>query len=153
MSTISRYRRTKEEQRNDEHKQKGIFQNISLRRAALAVSGACGQVSRAEAAIDGQITGVCLYVPTLGNATDFVELMNKNARGDWTVHPLTGTLMDNYFKTRSLYEDAKGKANTFVGVVDPATFAIVHEAIVDSSGSFHYITYEDRNRVIFSAQL
>lgn len=132
---------------------RAFFKTFLSAGAALVVSGAGGQVSRAEASIQGQITGVCLYVPSLGKASDFVELMNQNARGDWTVHPLTGTLTDNYFKTRNLYEDARGTANTFVGVVDPATFAIVHEAIVDSSGSFHYITYEDRNRVTFSVQL
>ena len=132
---------------------RGFFKTFISAGAALAVTGACGQATRAEAQGRGEITGICLYVPSLGKASDFVELMNHNARGDWTVHPLVGTLTENYFKTRSLYEDAKGKANTFVGVVDPATFAIVHEAIVDSSGSFHYVTYEDRNRVTFSVQL
>jgi len=134
---------------------RAFFKTFLSAGAALAVSGAGGQVNRAEAETHGEITGICLYVPSLGKASDFVELMNKNARGDWTVHPLTGTLTDYYFKTRSLYQDAKdqGKANTFVGVVDPASFAIVHEAIVDCSGCFHYITYEDRNRVTFSVQL
>ena len=92
-------------------------------------------------------------MPSLGKASEFVDFMNKNAPGTWTVHPLQGTLIENYFTTRNLYEDARGTANTFVGVVDPATFAIVHEAIVDSSGSFHYITYEERNRITFSAQM
>ncbi len=132
---------------------RAFFKTFLSAGAALAVSGTVGQTRQADASTQGQIKGVCLFVPTLGKATDFVDLMNKNARGDWTVHPLTGSLTDNYFTTRSLYEDAKGTANTFVGVVDPATFAIVHEAIVDCSGCFHYITYEDRNRVTFSVQL
>jgi len=130
-----------------------FFKTFLSAGAVFAVSGTGVQASQAEAAIYGQITGVCLFVPSLGKANDFVEMMNKNAPGSWTVHPLTGSLTDSYFKTRDLYEEAKGTANTFVGVVDPATFAIVHEAIVDCSGCFHYITYEDENRVTFSAQL
>ena len=132
---------------------RAFFKTFLSAGAALAASGAGGQASRAEAAVAGEIKGVCLFVPSLGKAGDFVELMNRNAKGDWTVHPLTGTLTDHYFTTKSLFEDAKGKANTFVGVVDPATFAIVHEAIVDCRGCFHYITYEDQNRVTFSVQL
>jgi hypothetical protein len=132
---------------------RAFFKTFLSAGAALAVSGAGGQVSRAETATHGQIIGVCLYVPSLGKASDFVEMMNKNAPGSWVVHPLNGSLNDHYFTTRNLFEEARGNANTFVGVVDPATFAIVHEAIVDCCGCFHYITYEDRNRVTFSAQL
>ncbi len=132
---------------------RGFFKTFLSAGAALAATGAGGQASRAEAAVKGEIVGVCLFVPSLGKASDFVELMNNNARGDWTVQPLTGSLSDHYFQTKALYEDARGKANTFVGVVDPATFAVVHEAIVDCCGSFHYISYEDSNRVTFSAQL
>lgn len=130
-----------------------FFKTFLSAGAALAVSGAGVQTRQAEASVQEQIKGVCLFVPTLGNATDFVEMMNHNAPGSWTAHPLTGSLAEHYFTTRNLYEEAKGTANTFVGIVDPATFAIVHEAIVDCCGSFHYITYEDRNRVTFSVQL
>lgn len=119
----------------------------------MAVSGTGAHPCRAELATSESIRGVCLFVPSLGKAGDFVELMNKNAPGAWTVHPLEGSLTDHYFTTKSLYEEAKGAANTFVGVVDPATFAVVHEAIVDSSGSFHYINYEESNRITFSVQL
>ncbi|ABB32353.1 twin-arginine translocation pathway signal [Geobacter metallireducens RCH3] len=133
---------------------RGFFKQIFTAVAAVAATGATAAAPRrAEASVAGQIKGVCLYVPSLGKATDFVEMMNKNAPGSWTVHPLTGSLSEHYFTTRNLYEEARGSANTFVGVVDPATFAIVHEAIVDCGGSFHYTTYEDRNRVTFSAQL
>jgi hypothetical protein len=132
---------------------RAFFKTFFSAGAALSFSGAVAQTRRAEASIHGQINGVCLFVPRLGKASDFVEMMNKNAPGSWVVHPLTGSLTENYFKTRDLYEEAKSTANTFVGVVDPATFAIIHEAIVDSSGSFHYITYEDRDRVTFSVQL
>jgi len=132
---------------------RAFFKTFLSAGAALAVSGTGGHARQAEAAIPGQIIGVCLYVPRLGKASEFVEMMNRNAPGSWTVHPLDGSLSDHYFATRNLYEEARGSANTFVGVVDPATFAIVHEAIVDCCGSFHYITYEDRNRVTFSAQL
>jgi len=132
---------------------RAFFKTFFSAGAALAVSGGVSQPRQAEAAIKGQIIGVCLYVPSLGKASDFVELMNTNARGDWTVHPLTGSLTDRYFKTKDLYEGARGTANTFVGAVDPGSFAVVHEAIVNSGGSFHYITYEERNRVTFSAQL
>lgn len=133
---------------------RGFFKQVFMAGAALAATGMGAATPRkAEASVLEQIKGVCLYVPSLGKASDFVEMMNKNAPGSWKVHPLTGTLTDNYFKTRDLYEEARGSANTFVGVVDPATFAIVHEAIVDCGGCFHYITYEDRNRVTFSVQL
>ena len=130
-----------------------FFKTFLAAGAALAVSGTGTGPRRAEAATAESIKGICLFVPSLGKASEFVDFMNKNAPGTWTVHPLQGTLIENYFTTRNLYEDARGTANTFVGVVDPATFAIVHEAIVDSSGSFHYITYEERNRITFSAQM
>jgi hypothetical protein len=132
---------------------RAFFKTFLSAGAALAVSGTSSTTRPAEAAVQGQIKGVCLFVPTLGKAGDFVELMNTNAPGSWTVHPLEGSLNDHYFTTRNLYEDAKVSANTFVGVVDPATFAVVHEAIVDCGGCFHYITYEERNRITFSAQL
>lgn len=130
-----------------------FFKTFLSAGAALAVSGSGSQIRQAEAAIPAKITGVCIYVPSLGKASDFVEMMNKNAPGNWTAHALKGTLTENYFTTRRLYEDARSTANTFVGVVDPASFAVIHEAIVDSSGSFHYITYQDSNRITFSAQL
>jgi len=133
---------------------RGFFKHVFAAGAALAATGmGATQPRKAEASVHEQIKGVCLFVPTLGKAGDFVEMMNTNAPGSWTVHPLTGSMTDYYFTTRRLYEEAKENANTFVGVVDPATFAIVHEAIVDCSGCFHYITYEDRNRVTFSVQL
>ena len=133
---------------------RGFFKQVFTAVAALAATGATAAAPRkAEASVPGQIKGVCLYVPSLGKASDFVEMMNRNAPGSWTVHPLTGSLNDHYFAARNFYEEARGSANTFVGVVDPATFAIVHEAIVDCGGSFHYTNYEDRNRVTFSVQL
>lgn len=133
---------------------RGFFKQVFTAVAALAATGATTAAPRkAEASVPGQIKGLCLYVPSLGKASDFVEMMNRNAPGSWTVHPLSGSLGDNYFTTRALYEEARLNANTFVGVVDPATFAIVHEAIADCGGSFHYTNYEDRNRVTFSVQL
>ena len=132
---------------------RGFFKAIFTAGAALAVSQIGSQTGKAEAVNHGRIIGVCLYVPSLGKACEFVDAMNKNAPGDWTAHPLRGEMMDCYLETKGLYEEARGKANTFVGVVDPATFAIVHEAIADSGGSFHYVTYEERNRVTFSAQV
>lgn len=133
---------------------RGFFKQIFAAGATLAATGmTAGLPGKADASVHGQIKGVCLFVPTLGKASDFVEMMNNNAPGDWAVHSLDGTISDHYFTTRNLFEEARGSANTFVGVVDPATFAVVHEAIVDCLGSFHYITYEDRNRVTFSVQL
>lgn len=133
---------------------RGFFKQIFTAGAALAATGMTAATPRtAEAALPGQIKGICLYVPTLGKASDFVEMMNTNAPGSWTAKPLTGSLTEHYFTTRNLFEEARSRANTLVGVVDPATFAVVHEAIVDSGGTFHYITFEDRNRVTFSVQL
>ncbi len=132
---------------------RAFFKTFFSAGAALVVSGAGNTARPVEAAVRGQITGVCLYVPSLGKAGEFVELMNTNAPGNWTVHPLKGTLTDRYFTTKSLYEEAKGSANTFVGAVDPGSFAVVQAAIFDSGGTFHYITYEERNRITFSAQL
>lgn len=133
---------------------RGFFKQIFTAGAAVVATGIATATPRqAEAAVPGQIKGICLYVPTLGKASDFVEMMNTNAPGSWTARPLTGSLTEHYFDTRNLYEEARGTANTLVGVVDPATFAVVHEAIVDANGSFHYITFEDRNRVTFSVQL
>jgi hypothetical protein len=130
-----------------------FFRNIFLTGAALAVTGKGPLPRQAEAADRGRIRGICLYVPTLGRANEFVELMNRNAPGDWQAHPLEGSLNERYFRTRDLYARARGEMNTFVGVVDPASFSIIHEAVVDSDGGFHYVTYEERNRVTFSARL
>jgi hypothetical protein len=130
-----------------------FFKKFLVAGAALAVAGTGTAPRSAMASTHETIKGVCLYVPSLGKASEFVELMNRNASGDWTVLPLQGTMTELYFQTREFYEDARSRANTFVGVVDPASFAIVHEAIVDSGGSFYYVTYEERNRVTFSAQL
>lgn len=132
---------------------RGFFKTVLGAGAALAVTGNVASPGRAEAATRNGVKGVCLFVPTLGKAADFVEMMNNSAPGDWSVHPIEGTLTESYFRTKSLYEEAKAKANTFVGVVDPATFAVIHEAVVDSGGSFHYVTYEESNRVTFSALL
>lgn len=132
---------------------RGFFKSVFAAGAALVASGAAVAPRPAQASVQTQITGVCLFVPSLGRASEFVDLMNTNAPGNWTVHALQGSLIEHYFTTRNLFEEARGSANTFVGVVDPATFAIVHEAIVDSGGIFHYITHEDRNRVTFSVQL
>ena len=133
---------------------RGFFKQVFAAGAALAATGmGAAKPRNAEASVGEKITGVCLFVPSLGKASEFVEMMNKNAPGNWTVHPLTGPLTERYFKTKNLYEEAKVKANTFVGAVDPGSFAVIHAAIVDSGGSFHYITYEERNRVTFSAQL
>lgn len=121
--------------------------------AALAVSGTGIQSHRAEAAEPCRISGICLYVPSLGKASDFVELMNKSAPGDWQVKALEGSLDDRYFQTRELYKQARNQVNTLVGVVDPASFTIIHEAVVNSGGSFHYVTYEERGRVTFSVRL
>lgn len=130
-----------------------FFKTVFTAGAALAASGVATQTGTAEAVIPCRIKGVCLFVPSLGKANDFVEEMNHRAPGEWTAHPLKGEMMDWYLETKNLYEQAKTSANTFVGVVDPATFGVVHEAIVDSGGSFHYVKYEERNRVTFSAQL
>jgi hypothetical protein len=133
---------------------RAFFKTVFSAGAALAASGTGSLALKAEAAGKGEIDGICLYVPTLGKASEFVELMNRNAPGKWSVQPLQGTLTDCYFTTREMYQQARdGKSNTFVGVVDPATFAVIHEAVADSGGSFHYVTYEERNRVTFSAQV
>ncbi len=132
---------------------RGFFRTVLTAGAALAASGMGSRTSSAEAATQGEIRGVCLYVPSLGKAEEFVEMMSKNAPGNWRAHPLQGAITDSYLETRNLYEEARETANTLVGVVDPATFAIIHEAIVDSGGSFYYVTYEDRNRVTFSVQV
>jgi len=130
-----------------------FFKTFLSAGAALVVSGTGNTTRPAAAAVQGQISGICLYVPSLGKAGEFVELMNTNAPGSWQVHPLKGSLTERYFITKSLYEEAKAGANTFVGVVDPGSFAVVQAAIFDSGGTFHYITYEERNRITFSAQL
>jgi hypothetical protein len=126
----------------------------SLFSGAAVAAGLGGGAARAEdaAAPRGGIDGICLYVPGLGSAGEFVAAMSRDAPGRWTARPLQGGLTDRYFQARAVYEEARGKANTFVGVVDPATFAVVHEAIVDGGGSFHYVT-EEWSRVTFSAQV
>jgi hypothetical protein len=114
-----------------------------------------GSRARAEEAAPaaGRIDGICLYVPTLAGVDAFVESMRRSAPGRWTAHALRGGLTDCYFEARKLFDAARGRANTFVGVVDAATFAVVHEAIADAGGSFHYVTYEERSRVTFSARV
>jgi|GEM_PF-1456052 len=131
-----------------------FFKSVFVAGATLAATGMSAiRPPRAEAAAPDRIKGVCLFVPTLGKAADFVEMMNRNAPGSWTAYPLTKSLSEQYFAVRNLYEEVSGAVNTFVGVVDPATFAVIHEAIIDCGGGFHYITYEERNRVTFSVRM
>ena len=134
-----------------------FFTSMFSAGAAVAAAWAGGGPVAAAAEEAGEktalgIDGLCLFVPSLGEAGEFVAAMSRNAPGRWTAHPLPGALTERYFAARSLYEGARGKANTFVGVVDPATFAVVHEAIVDAGGTFHYVT-EARDRVTFSVQV
>jgi hypothetical protein len=127
----------------------------SVLSAGAAVTAALlGSRARAEEAPPAaRIDGICLYVPTLAGADAFVESMRRSAPGRWTAHALRGGLTDRYFEARRLYDGARGRANTFVGVVDAATFAVVQEAIAEAGGSFHYVTYEERSRVTFSARV
>lgn len=132
---------------------RSFFKSVIGAGAALAASGAI-RSTPVEAAEKAAIVGVCLYVPALGKAADFVAEMNQNAPGSWSVQPLEGSLTERYFQTRESFQAARdGAGNTFVGVVDPATFALVHEAIVDSGGSFHYVKHEEHDRVTFSVQV
>ena len=133
----------------DKHR-RNFFKKVVMTGAVLAASGGAVVTRNAAAASRAEINGVCLRVPNLDVGAEFAEQMKKSAPGSWRVHTLKGTVTDFYFETRGLYDEVKGSANTFVGVADPATFAVIQEAIGDSGGSFHYITYEDRHRVSFS---
>lgn len=130
-----------------------FFKKCVMAGAVLAASGAA--VSPREAGAFGQtsIQGVCLRVPNFEVGGEFVEQMRQSAPGSWRVHTLAGTVSDVYLETRALYEEAKGTVNTFVGVSDPANFALMQAAIGDCGGSFHYITYDDASRVSFSVRM
>lgn len=133
---------------------RSFFKTIFAAGAAVAVSGTGNLVGRAQAAPARAISGVCLYAPGLGTARDFVEGMKKSAPGEWSVQPLSGSLTDCYFQAALLFEDARrGRTNTLVGVLDQASFAVVHEAILDRGGRFHYVTHEGRDRVTFSVEV
>lgn len=129
-----------------------FFKSVLGAGAALAAVGTGSQAEAAGPQLNTEchVKGLCLFVPSLGKASEFVEMMNRQAPGNWQVHPLKGSITDCYFTTIRLYGEARGEANTFVGVVDPATFAVVHEAIVDAGGGFHYARQE-KDRVTFSA--
>ncbi|GAW65352.1 twin-arginine translocation pathway signal protein [Geoanaerobacter pelophilus] len=133
---------------------RSFFKTVFAAGAAMAVSGTGALAGRAQAAQAPAIDGVCLYAPGLATARDFVEAMRKSAPGNWSVQPLSGSLTDCYFQAALLFDDARrGKTNTFVGVLDQASFAVVHEAILDRGGRFHYATHEGRDRVTFSAEV
>ena len=133
---------------------RSFFKSVLSAAAAVAFSAAGALPPRAEAAPAGAIRGLCLYVPHLGKAEEFVETMQKSAPGEWSAQPLEGTLTDCYFQAARLFEEArKGRTNTLVGVLDQGTFAVVHEAIVDRGGRFHYVTQKERDRVSFSVEL
>jgi hypothetical protein len=132
---------------------RGFFKKVVMAGAVLAASGEVLSYREAAASTYPAIKGVCLLVPNLEMGAEFAEQMKQSAHGTWQVHILNGSVTDFYFETKTLYEEAKSKANTFVGVADPATFAAIREAIGDSGGNFHYITYEDPNRVSFSVRL
>ncbi len=129
---------------------RGFFKKIFLAGAVLGVSGEAAAPRMATASTQAAIEGVCLLVPNLEVGAGFADQMQKSASGSWRIHTLKGSVTDFYFETRELYEEIKGKANTFVGVADPATFAVIQEAIGDCDGSFYYIKHEDRHRVSFS---
>jgi len=133
---------------------RSFFKTLFAGAAAVAVSGAGTLAGRAEAAPASAIDGVCLYAPGVGTARRFVEAMRESAPGEWSVQPLSGSLTDCYFQAALLFEDARrGKTNTFVGVLDQASFGVVHEAILDRGGRFHYVTHEGRDRVTFSVEV
>ncbi len=136
-----------------ESNRREFFRNCFATVAGLAVCGAGPLARQAEAARENGISGICLYVPSLGKAAEFVELMNDSAPGQWQVEALEGSFDQRYFAVRDLYRRACGHANTLVGVVDPASFTVIQEAITGSGGSFHYVTYEERGRVTFSVRL
>lgn len=132
---------------------RSFFKNFVMAGAVLATAGEAVSPGRAAASPDPALIGVCLCVPNLEVGAEFAEQMKQSAPGSWRVHTLKGSVTDFYFETRSVYEEVKDKANTLVGVADPATFAVIREAIGDSGGSFHYMTYEDPSRVSFSVRL
>jgi hypothetical protein len=133
---------------------RSFFKTIFAAGAAVAVSGTGTFVGGAQAAQSGAIDGVCLYAPGLGTASQFVETMQKSAPGTWSVQPLSGSLTDCYFQAALLFEDARrGKTNTLVGLLDQASFTVVHEAIVDRGGRFHYVTNKGGDRVAFSVEV
>lgn len=133
---------------------RSFFKTVFAAGAAVALSGTGTLAGRAEAAPAAAINGVCLYSPGLGSARQFVETMRRSAPGEWSVQPLSGSLTDCYFQAALLFEDArKGRTNTLVGVLDQASFAVVHEAILDRGGRFHYVTHEGRDRVTFSVEV
>ncbi|HJV65536.1 MAG TPA: twin-arginine translocation pathway signal protein [Geomonas sp.] len=133
---------------------RSFFKTVFSAAAAMAVSGTGALAGRAEAAPAGAINGVCLYAPGLQGGHEFADTMRKSAPGEWSVQPLSGSLTDCYFQAGLLFEEARaGRANTFVGVVDQASFAVVHEAIVDRGGRFHYVTQKERDRVTFSVEV
>jgi isocitrate lyase len=132
---------------------RGFFKRIIMAGAVLAVPGEALLPRKTMASAAVAIEGVCLLVPNLEMGAEFAEQMKKSAPGSWRVHTLKGSLTDFYLETRGLYEEAQGQANTFVGVADPAAFTVIHEAIGDCGGRFHFITYESRHRVNFSVQV
>lgn len=132
---------------------RGFFKKFAMVGAVFAASGEALSPRAAGASPAEAIKGVCLLVPNLDVGADFAEHMRKSAPGSWKVHTLQGSVTDFYFATRGYYQEAQGKTNTLVGLADPATFAVIQEAIGDSGGGFHYITYEDRNLVRFSVRV
>ena len=129
---------------------RNFFKKIAMAGTVLAVSVEAVAPRKVAVAIPATIEGLCLLVPNMEMGVDFAAQMKKSAPGSWRVHTLTGSVTDFYLETRGLYEEVKSTVNTFVGVADPATFAVIQEAISDCGGSFHYITYDDRHRVSFS---
>lgn len=130
-----------------------FFKKFAITGALLATSGEVLSLRKAEASIQANIKGLCLRIPNSHEGGAFADRIKQSAPGSWKVHTLRGSLTDFYFETRALYEEAKNKVNTFVGAADPASFAVIREAIVDSGGSFHYITHEDPHKVCFSARV
>jgi hypothetical protein len=122
---------------------RSFFKNFVMAGAVLATAGEAVSPRRAAASPYPSLIGVCLCVPNLEVGTEFAEQMKQSAPGSWRVHTLKGSVTDFYFETRSIYEEVKDEANTLVGVADPATFAVIREAIGDS-GQFPLLTYEAR---------
>lgn len=133
---------------------RSFFKTIFAAGAAVAVSGTGTLAGSAQAAQSGVIDGICLYAPGVDTALEFAQNLRKSAPGAWSVQPLSGSLTDCYFQAALLFEDARrGKTNTLLGVLDQASFAVVHEAILDRGGRFHYVTNEGGDRVAFSVEV
>ena len=133
---------------------RGFIRTLMTSVVAAAASTTVGSEVHAVQRASGRIDGICVYVKRLEGVEERVRDMVTRAPGRWQLRPYGGELLDIYLDVRKLCCSlAQSTVNSVVGFSDPATFAIIREAVMDARAGFYYVTYETPHFLTFSVKV